>query len=367
MKVRTILLADLDYFFAQCEELRDPTLKSKPVVVCVYSGRSEDSGAVSTANYIARKYGVKSGIPIFLAKKKLQDTDAVFLPVDHTFYEEISDKIMQILRGYADLFEQVGIDEAYLDITEKTQGNFEEARELAQKLKEEVKNKQRITCSIGIGPNKLVAKIAADNQKPDGLTAIKPEEVKSFLFPLPVNRLIGVGRRNAEKMETLGIKTIGDLAKYDAQRLVEVFGKRLGVYFHEAANGEDDSPVQESGETESISKISTLKENTLDFGLILEKANNLCEGIHRELSQRRLYFKQVGIIAVMADMSIRSRSETLTKATNELQALKKTVNGLIEKFLSESNQEVRRIGVKISHFTKEHDEQKRLTSFFETN
>jgi DNA polymerase IV (DinB-like DNA polymerase) len=124
LEIRTILLVDLDYFFAQCEELRNPTLKSRPVVVCVYSGRSEDSGAVSTANYIARKYGVKSGIPIFLAKKKLQNADAVFLPVDHAFYEEISDRIMQILRGYADLFEQVGIDEAYLDVTKKTQGNF---------------------------------------------------------------------------------------------------------------------------------------------------------------------------------------------------------------------------------------------------
>jgi len=361
------MLVDLDYFFAQCEELRNPTLKNKPVVVCVFSGRSEDSGAVSTANYIARKYGVKSGIPIFLAKKKLKNTDAVFLPVDHTFYEEISDKIMQILRGYADLFEQVGIDEAYLDITKKARGNFEEARDLAQKVKEEVKNQQKITCSIGIGPNKLVAKIAADNQKPGGLTTIKPEEVKGFLFPLSVNRLIGVGRRIAEKMETLRIKTIGDLAKYDAQRLVEVFGKKLGVYFHEAANGKDDSPVQEAGETESISKISTLKENTLDLELVLEKTNQLCEEIHRELAQRRLHFRQVEIIAVMADMSIRSRSETLEKATNELETLKKIVNGLLEKFLNESNQEIRRVGVKISQFTKEQNGQKRLTSFFETN
>lgn len=230
-----------------------------------------------------------------------------------------------------------------------------------------MKNQQKITCSIGIGPNKLVAKIAADSQKPDGLTTIKPEEVKSFLFPLSVDRLIGVGRRVAEKMETLGIKTIGDLAKYDAQRLVEVFGKKLGVYFHEAANGRDDSPVQEAGETESMSKISTLKENSLDFEVVLEKTNQLCEEIHRELVQRRLRFRQVGIVAVMADMSIRSRSETLEKTTNELEALKKTVNGLLEKFLSESKQEIRRIGVKISHFAKEQNGQKRLTSFFETD
>lgn len=113
------MLVDLDYFFAQCEELRNPALKDKPVVIGLYSGRTEDSGAVSTANYLARKYGVKSGIPLFLAKKRLEGTKAVFLPVDHEFYQQISDKIMHALRGYGDSFEQVGIDEAYLDVTQR--------------------------------------------------------------------------------------------------------------------------------------------------------------------------------------------------------------------------------------------------------
>src|SRR4030042_2406790 len=119
---RVIMLVDLDYFFAQCEELRNPALKDKPVVVGVYSGRTADSGAVSTANYVARKFGVKSGIPIFLAKKRLEGAEAVFLPVDHQFYEQISNRVMQALRGYVDSFEQVGIDEAYLDVTQKIQG-----------------------------------------------------------------------------------------------------------------------------------------------------------------------------------------------------------------------------------------------------
>lgn len=237
--------------------------------VCVYSGRSEDSGAVSTANYIARKYGVTSGIPIFLAKKKLKKKDAVFLPVDHEFYEEVSGKTMGILRSHADLFEQVGIDEAYLDVSQKVKGSFEEVKELAQKIKEEVKSQQKLTCSIGIGPNKLVAKIAADIQKPDGLTIVKPEQVESFLSPLQVSRLIGVRRKTKKKMQTLGIRTIGDLAKYDVQRLIEVFGKKLGIYFHNASIGEDDESVQERGEVESISRISTLKEDTRELNVIV--------------------------------------------------------------------------------------------------
>lgn len=367
LQTRIIMLADLDYFFAQCEELRNPAIKDKPVVIGMYSGRTEDSGAVSTANYLARKYGVKSGIPIFLAKKKLENTNAVFLPVDHKFYEEISDNIMQILRGYADSFEQVGIDEAYLDVTQKVKESFEDAKELAQKIKDDVKNRQKITCSIGVGPNKLVAKIAADAQKPDGLTTVKPQEVQGFLSPLPVDRLIGVGRKIGKRMENLGIRTIGDLASYDVQRLVEVFGKNLGVYFHNATNGVDDEPVKEAGEAESISRISTLKENTRDLELIMEKTSQLCEEIHSELIQRDVNFKQIGIIAIMTDLTTRSRSQTLEKPTNELPTLKKTVKELFEKFLSESTLEIRRVGVKISHFIKEQDKQKQLTSFLEKN
>ncbi|MEM4733969.1 MAG: DNA polymerase IV, partial [Candidatus Bathyarchaeia archaeon] len=178
---RVVMLVDLDYFFAQCEELRNPALRDKPVVVGVYSGRTEDSGAVSTANYLARKFGVKSGLPLYLAKKRLEGTEAVFLPVDIAFYEQISNKIMKTLRGYADAFEQVGIDEAYLDVTQKVNGDFDAVKDLVQKMKLAVKSSVGITFSVGVGPNKLVAKIAADRQKPDGLTIIKPEDVQRFL------------------------------------------------------------------------------------------------------------------------------------------------------------------------------------------
>ncbi len=367
MQARVIMLVDLDYFFAQCEELRNPALKDKPVVVGVYSGRTVDSGAVSTANYIARKYGVKSGIPLYLAKKRLEGTEAVFLPVDDELYGQISDKIMQALRGYADAFEQVGIDEAYLDVTQKVHGSFDAAKALAYKIKDDVKNQLGITFSMGVGPNKLVAKIAADSQKPNGLTIVKPEEVERFLSPLPVNRLIGVGRKTSAKMGELGIKTIGDLARYDVQRLVEIFGKNLGVYFHNAANGTDNEPVQEAGEAESVSRISTLKENTRELALILEKTGQLIEDIQKELLQRRISFKQVGIVAIMTDLSVRSRSQTLDTATNDIAVLRRTVQELFEKFLGESELEIRRVGVKIFHFVKEETEQKKLTGFFQNN
>jgi DNA polymerase IV (DinB-like DNA polymerase) len=361
---RVVILVDFDYFFAQCEELRNPVLKGKPVVVGVYSGRTEDSGAVSTANYVAREFGVKSGISLYLAKKKLELTDAVFLPVDFEFYEHISDEIMRILEGYTDVFEQVGIDEAFLDVTEKTDGSFEAARNLVMRMKEDVKNEVGITFSVGLGPNKLVAKIAADSQKPNGLTIVRPEEVEQFLSPLPVNRLVGVGRKIAAKMAELGIKSIGDLANYSVQSLVQVFGKKLGVYFHNAASGADDEPVKEKAEAISISRIATLKENTRDLLMVLEKANQLIQDVHEELVHRELSFKQVGVIAIMTDLRVRNRSKTLETHTDNIEVLKSTVRELFEKFLAESDMEIRRIGVKISQFSKNRPDQKQLTSFF---
>jgi DNA polymerase IV (DinB-like DNA polymerase) len=231
-------------------------------------------------------------------------------------------------------------------------------------LKNDVKSYVGISFSVGVGPNKLVAKIAADSQKPDGLTIVKPGEVERFLSPLPVNRLAGVGRKTTRKMGELGVKTIGDLAIFDVQRLVENFGKNLGVYFHDAANGVDTEPVQETSEAESISRISTLKENTRDLSVMLEKCNQLIEDIHKDLVQRNVSFKNVGIIAIMTDLSVRSRSKTLETPTNDVEVLRRIVRELFEKFLGESELEVRRVGVKISQFAKEEAKQKQLTSFF---
>lgn len=358
------MLVDLDYFFAQCEELRHPELKKKPVVVGMYSGRTEESGVVSTANYLAREYGVKSGIPLYLAKKRLEGTDAVFLPADHEYYERISSSIMQMLRSYADTFEQVGIDEAYLDVAQKVDGNYDVAVELAQQLKAEASKHVKISFSVGIGPNKIIAKMACDFKKPDGLTVVRPEEIEQFLTPLPVNSLLGVGRKTSEKLQELGVKTLGDLARFDIQRLVEVFGKNLGVYFHNAANGIDNSPVQETGEAGSISRIATLKENTCDLALILEKVNQLADDIHKELVEKNLRFKQVGIMAILTDLTLRSRSKTFDQPLRDLDTIIRVVRELFERFLDESDLEVRRVGVKVSGFAKEEVTQKQLTSFF---
>jgi len=366
MQNRVIMLVDFDYFYAQCEELRNPAIKDKPIVVGVYSGRTEESGAVSTSNYIARKYGVKSGLPLFQAKRKLEGTDAVFFRVDHEYYDQISDRIMQILRGYATNLEQVSVDEAYLDVTEQVEGSFEKAREYAQKIKADVKAQVGISFTIGVGANKLVAKIACDSQKPDGLTIVKPQETQAFLEPLEVDCLLGVGKKTSAKMAEMGIKTIGDLAKYDCQRLLEVFGKALGIYFHNAANAVDNEPVQEQGEAESISRIGTLKQDSRDLAFILQKTDELIEDIFKEVAEKNLSFKIISIYTVMTDLSSKTRSITLEQPAKEKEAIRRNAKSLFEKFLGESRLDIRRVGVKVSGFSKEEPKQKQLTLFFQS-
>jgi DNA polymerase IV (DinB-like DNA polymerase) len=359
------MLVDLDYFYAQVEERRNPSIKGKPVVVCVYSGRTEDSGAVATANYIAREYGVRSGIPISLAKKRLKDNkDAVFLPIDREYYQTVSDRIMSVIRVYADLFEQVGIDEAYLDVTDRVQGDFGEARQLAYKIKDDVKEREGVTCSVGVAPNKLVAKIASDVQKPDGLTIVRPEEVRTFLAPLPADRIIGIGSKTAKKLEEMDVKTISDLANYDVVRLIQEFGKTLGNYFHNASQGVDDSPVEERGEVESISRITTLKENTRDINVIMQKADELCDDVHGKLLERGVNFKSVGIVMIMKDLTVHSRSKTFETPMYDVDVIKRTARELFDKLLNESTNVARRVGVRVSSLGRAEKAQKRITDFF---
>ena len=288
---RIVLAVDLDYFYAQCEEVRKPEIKDKPVVICVYSGRTEDSGAVSTANYVARKLGVRSGIPIVLAKRILSKVpEAVFLPMDKEHYESVSERIMETLRSHSQKMEQMSVDEAYLDVTESTQGDFAVAENVARQIKKEILDGEKLSCSVGIGPNELVAKMAVDAKKPDGLTTILPVQVRSFLNPLPVGKLFGIGPKTEQKLGVLGIKTVEDLANYDEERLSKEFGQNLGPQLKRSAKGIDDDPVQER-EIEQFSRIVTLKHDADKFDFANEIAP-LCRDISNRL-EANIYALQV--------------------------------------------------------------------------
>jgi DNA polymerase IV (DinB-like DNA polymerase) len=352
MPERVIMEVDLDYFYAQCEEVRNPALKDKPVVVCIYSGRGGDSGAVTTANYVARRYGVRSGMSIVRAKRLLQGVDAVFLKADLDYYDEVSRRVMNILRGYADVFEEVSVDEAFLDVTERVKGDYEEARRLALKIKEDIKHAEKLTCSIGIGPNKVIAKIASDYQKPDGLTVVKPEEAAEFIAKMDVDKLPGVGAKTKKVLEEMGVKTIGDLAKQDPQKLVSIFGMKLGNYLYNAANGRDDEPLKERAEPTQFSRIITLRQDAQTVKGVEEYIDEICRDLYSKVSSQGYAFKSVSVTCVSDTLSTYSRSETYEHPLDGYDNLRAASIALLSRLLEEEKIKVRRVGVRVSELVK---------------
>jgi len=361
---RIVFHIDFDYFYAQCEEIRKPDLKTKPVAVCIFSDRGGDSGAIATANYTARKFDVKSGIPIKLAKQRLQDKqDAVFLPADFEFYSEISSHAMEIIKSFGDIFEYVGRDEAYLDVTNKAENNFDTASHIAQQLKNQIRERIKLTCSVGISPNKLVSKIASDFKKPDGLTVVKPEQVTEFLNPLKVRDIPGIGKKTEEIFLDDGLETIEDLSKIDIFELNKKFGRKTAAWLFNASKGIDDESVQERQETIQISKISTLKQDSKEYDYLIQTLNGLCEQIHSIVLEKNKLFRSVGIQFIQQDMTNKTRSRMLKNSTSSLEELQKNTSELLREALEDQEIPIRRLGVKVSEFS-DLEGQSSITSYF---
>jgi DNA polymerase IV (DinB-like DNA polymerase) len=344
-KKRIILHVDMDHFFTAIEERMHPEYRGKPVIVGADPKEGKGRGVVSTCNYEARKYGVRSGMPISRAWKLCPN--AIYLPVNYELYTKVSERIMAILRKYADKFESWGIDEAFLDVTTRVK-DYAEAEALARQIKKEILEKEGLTCSIGIGPNKLVAKIASDHQKPDGLTVVTEEEAEKFLAPLPVRKLLWVGRKTEQKLRAMGIKTIGDLARHDPTVLAETFGV-IGTQLYLMAHGIDKSEVEEQRQIKSISRDITFEEDTSDFNLVLDTLEKLAEEVHNDLMRQQLYFKTVTVRVRYENFETHTHSRTLPFMTNRLQDLKKTAKELIQDYLK-PERKIRLIGVRVSNF-----------------
>lgn len=343
MAARIILHVDMDHLFSAVEEREHPEYKYKPVVVGADPKEGKGRGVVSTCNYEARKFKVRSGMPISKAWKLCPH--AIYLPVNYKLYRQVSSNIMAILRRYADKFEQMGFDEAFLDISSKD--SFEEAKKLAQEIKKEILEREGLTCSIGVGPNKLVAKIASEFRKPDGLTMVTEENVKEFLWPLPVGSLWGVGKKTEGKLHEMKITTIGDLANYDPSQLIERFGAIWGTQFHLLANGIDRSEVIEGWEAKSMSREFTFQEDTSDTDLIYKTLDRLCEQVHNDVKNSNFHFKTVSIKIRYGNFETHTHSKTLPFLSNRLKDIQKTCHELIEAFL-QPNRKIRLVGAKVS-------------------
>ena len=351
---RVIAHVDIDYFYAQCEEIRAASIKDKPIVVCQYSNRTKDSGAVATTNYLARKYGVKSGISIIMAHNLLKNHDAIFLPADHDYYEKISNSIMNILKSHSDKFEQVSIDEAFIDLTKKSDYNFDSGKKLILNIKSKIFNEQNLTCSIGLAPNKSIAKIASDFNKPSGVTVIKNNEMLTFIHPLPVRKIYGVGKKTEKIFTDIGIKTIKDLSKFNIESLSKkLSSKKLAVYFHNVSNAIDDEPVTEKQTKEQFSYIKTLKTNTRDTKEILVELYHLNQKIHDDLRQNQLYFKSISLIIIDENLRTYSKSKTSDHPLQNIKHIDSLCSDLLSEFLKIENKTyVRRVGIKVSNLIK---------------
>ena len=344
---RIILHLDMDHFYTAVEEREHQEYKGKPVVVGADPKEGKGRGVVSTSNYIARKVGIRSGLPISRAWKLCPE--AIYLPPNFPLYTKVSNEIMQIVREYGDKFEQWGLDEAFLDASLRVK-DYTDAKALAKQLKREIKEKEHLTCSIGVGPNKLVAKIASDYHKPDGLTIVKENEAEAFLAPLPARRLLWVGRKTEAKLKKMGINTIGDLASFDPTVLAEVFGV-MGTQMHLMARGIDRSEVEARTEVKSISHETTFEEDTDDAEVILKALYALATEISKEVKVQKLFFKTITVKLRYENFETHTYSKTLAFMTDRLEDLQNTSIKLLRTYLKQGRK-IRLIGVRVSNFVK---------------
>jgi DNA polymerase IV (DinB-like DNA polymerase) len=270
---------------------------------------------------------------------------------------------MSIIRSYADIFEYVGRDEAYLDVTKRIESDFKRAAHLAQQLKNVLRSTVKLSSTVGVSENKLVSKIASDYKKPDGLTIIEPENVESFLDPLPIRSIPGIGKKSEEKLAEIGLETISQLRNVDVFTLNGLFGRKVGTYIYNAARGIDDEPVSPRHDPVQYSRIITLKQDSKDFDFLTNDLEKLCDDLHQAIVKDGILFKSVGIQFVNSDLTNRTKSRTLRNPTSSLDELKKTAIQLLKESLEDQRLAIRRLGVRVSDFSQIHG-QVDITRFF---
>ncbi len=343
---RCIFHIDLDAFFVSVEQVLNPELKGKPVIV---GGDPERRGVVASASYEARPFGIHAGMPS--SKARHLCPQAIFIRAHFSLYKDASAKFMEILGDFSPHIEPLGLDEAYLDVTgcEEPYGS---PRQLALAIKERTYKDLKLTASVGTGTCKVVAKIASALCKPDGLLEIAPGEEQAFLNPLPVAKLPGVGKKTEQSLKEMGITTIGELASLPFDTLKRQFGA-TGAVIHSYARGIDDREVEAPGEAKSISQQLTFARDTLDRNFLEANLHNLCQEVCQELRSQNKRAKCVAIRLRYADFKTITRQVILKEATNVTQVVFATAQQLLSKTLAKQEKPIRLIGIRISSLVGE--------------
>ncbi len=342
---RRIMHIDLDAFFVSVEQVLRPELKGKPVVV---GGQPDRRGVVAAASYEARAYGVHSAMPLLTASRLCPQ--AVFIEGNYKRYRQASEKFMAILADFSPYLEPLGIDEAYLDVTgfESLHGSIQK---MAQKIKQRVKDELGICASIGIASSKIVAKVASDLSKPDGLLEVQAGDERAFLATLPVAKLPGIGKKSEQVLKGLGVSTIGQLADLSLGELERYFGA-WGKLLHDHANGIGDDRVEPPTAAKSTSRETTFTRDTKNPSFLKATLRYLSERVGSDLRQKGKLARCVALKLRYADFTTITRQQTLSQATDADQTIFETGLKLLKNELSKERLAVRLIGIGASHLVE---------------
>lgn len=349
----------MDSFYPSVEIRENPVLKGKPVIVGADPKGGKGRGVVVSCSYEARKFGVRSAMPISRAYQVCPN--AVYLPPNFELYGRASDEVMNILRGFSDRFEQVSIDEAFLEVSERVK-EYGSPVKLALAIKDAVKKQTGLTCSIGVAPNKSVAKIASDMKKPDGLTIVSSEGVKEFLEPLPVTKISGVGKKSQETLGQLGIETIGQLAAVPGRVLTQHFGKN-GVWLWAIANGVERVELQEEYVRKSIGAERTFEVDVADVNIIYQSLNSLAEEVYARLQTEKMLFKTVTLKIRFQGFETYTRARSHVTWTNSGDAIIEDLKMLYREF-SQKPKKIRLLGARLSNLKEKEPQQATLQELF---
>jgi len=361
---RFIAHIDMDCFYAAIEEKYNPSLKSKAVVIG--SLPEQRRGVVATANYEARKFGIHSAMSIKEAYKL--NPNAVFMKTNKSLYKKESQKVMKILKTFSDEFEQVSIDEAYLDISkfvkqEKEKNKNISLNEIVRIIKKEVYKQTRLTCSIGLAKSRFVAKIASDINKPVGTTIV--EDVKEFLAPLKVSKIPGIGKKAHKKLKQVGIYTIKDFREYSLFKLIDLFGNNI-IKYHNIAKGIDNTYIKERKEHKSLSC-----EETYEYDICFEdcftRINYLSTKLYQDLGKQG--FKTISIKLRFSDFETHTKDFSLKLTESRIDNIKEISYKLLKELKNKYkiNKKIRLFGIKVSNLNENYFKQANLNSFISTN
>jgi DNA polymerase-4 len=341
--LRKIIHFDMDAYYASIEIRDNPSLKDKPVVI---GGNADSRGVVCTASYEARKFGIRSAMASAHAAKLCPH--AIFIRPNFEKYLAVTRQIQEIFKKYTPLVEPISLDEAYLDVTHNEQGLY--ATKIARLIQNEIFEKTQLTGSAGIAPNKMLAKIASDMNKPNGLTVILPEQVHAFMETLPLRKINGIGPVTEKSLAAKGFTLCRDLWPYSLAELEEKIGNHRSVWLYERARGVDDRQVEIDRIRKSLGSEDTFATDILDMGLLKNELEKICYDVMESLNRKQIKGKTVTLKVKYHDFTRITRAQTLEEAVESAENLIQITKGMLESKTEAGKKRIRLLGVSVSNF-----------------